>query len=114
MSTLKWVKYQDFLQKVRPTPEGRLSVKQIASNFGLDVDSIEFNGILETYDSNGLTTEVIRGGQAEDSAIIVTGRPATGESYAAEVSLSRAAWAVRPSAGLLANSQCISVGTRLA
>ena len=84
MSTLKWVKYQDFLQKVRPTPEGRLSVKQIASNFGLDVDSIEFNSILETYDSNGLTTEVIRGGQAEDSAIIVTGRPAAGKSYAAQ------------------------------
>ena len=57
MSTLKWVKYQDILQKVRSTSEGRLSVKQIASNFGLVVDSIEFNGILETYDSNGLTTE---------------------------------------------------------
>ena len=98
MSTLKWVKCQDSLQQVRPTPEGRLSVKQIASKFGLNVDSIKFNSILETYDSNGFTTEVIRGGQAEDSAIIVTGRLAAGKSYAAEVSLSRAAWVVRPSA----------------
>ena len=77
-------------------------MKQIASKFGLDVDSIEFNGILETYESNGFTTEVIRGGQAEESAIVVTGRPAAGKSYAAEISLSRAAWAVRPSAQLAA------------
>ena len=81
MSTIKWVKYQDFLQQVRPKPEGRLSVKQIASNFGLDVVSIDFDGIFATYDSNGFTSEVIRGGQAEDSAIIVTRRPAAVESY---------------------------------
>ena len=62
MSTIKWVKYQDFLQQVRPKPEGRLSVKQIASNFGLDVVSIDFDGIFATYDSNGFTSEVIRGG----------------------------------------------------
>ena len=84
MSTLKWVKCHDGLQQVRPTPEGRLNVKQIASNFGLDVDSIKFNGILETYNSSGFTTEVIPGGQAEDSAITVTGRPAAGKSYAGQ------------------------------
>ena len=82
MSAIVWVKHGDRHQQVRTTREGRLNVRQIASEFGLDADSVQFNGILETYDTNGFTTESIQGGQTEDSAILVAGRAAAGKSHA--------------------------------
>ena len=82
MSALIWVKYENRYQQVTTNLEGRLNVRQIAREFGLDADIVEFNGVLEAYDTNGFSSRVVPGGQAEESAIVVTGQPAAGKSYA--------------------------------
>ena len=93
MPTSKWVKCGDCLQQVRPTPEGRLSVRQIACEFGLDVDTVKFNGVRETYDTYiGFTAAAMEGGEAQDSAIIITETPAAGESTAGQ-----GCWSYSPS-----------------
>ncbi|KAK9805527.1 hypothetical protein WJX72_003392 [[Myrmecia] bisecta] len=78
----RWLCFEGRLQQVTSNNAGQLSVRQIATEFGLDADSVKLDSILEAYNESGFTYRAISGGQSQESPITVTGKPAARESYA--------------------------------
>jgi hypothetical protein len=80
MASVKWFKVGEHVQGARVDPQGRVNISQLAAEYGLDLTMIKLNGILESADSQGWTLGPVEGGDRQEAPIIVTGRPAAGES----------------------------------
>ncbi|EIE18322.1 hypothetical protein COCSUDRAFT_60291 [Coccomyxa subellipsoidea C-169] len=77
MSSEKWFKYGEQLQRAETDPDGHLNLEQLAATLGLDPKTLQLDGVLRAYSPSGYTFTAIQGGDNSDSAIIVTGNPAT-------------------------------------
>jgi hypothetical protein len=80
MASVKWFKVGEHVQGAQPDPQGRVNISQLAAEFGLDPRSLKLDEILVYPDGEGWTPRAVHGGDGKEDPIIVTGRPAAGES----------------------------------
>lgn len=61
MSSEKWFKYGERLQRAETDPDGHLNLEQLAATLGLDPKTLQLNGVLRAYSSSGYTFTAIQG-----------------------------------------------------
>jgi hypothetical protein len=80
MASVKWFKVGEHVQGAQPDPQGRVNISQLAAKYDLDPRTLELDNILVYPDGEGWTPRAVHGGDDREAPIVVTGRPAAGES----------------------------------
>ena len=77
---LVWLRHNAHVFQVETDLAGHVNIRQIAVELDLNPDTVKLNGLLRSFHGEGFTFAAVEGGDSEEDAIAVTGRPAAGVS----------------------------------
>ena len=78
MSSEKWFKYGERLQRAETDPDGHLNLEQLAATLGLDPKTLQLNGVLRAYSFSGYTFTAIQGRLQQRVCNHCDGQPCNG------------------------------------